>query len=160
MPVWRALNTLERKFGQWRALEPWERHQLIRLLFILPVTWLTLRVFGFKRTRAFAELKRSPEATKPEKYPAIRAQRCAQLAAIASRHGLYPANCLHQSLALCWLLRRDGLPARLRIGVLPRTQPFQAHAWVDLDGIALGPSVDQYVAFDTLTADPRTTIFL
>ena len=44
-------------------------------------------------------------------------ERCAELAAIAARHGLYRANCLHQSLALCSLLRRDGLQTRLRIGV-------------------------------------------
>ena len=160
MPAWPPLNSIDRTLQRWCALEPWERRLLIRLLFLLPTAWLALGVFGFKRTRGIVEFELKPAASRTEPFSMARAQRCAQLAAIASRHGVYQANCLHQSLALCWILRRKGLPARLRIGVLSQTQPFKAHAWVELDGIPLGQSVDAYSAFDTLTADPDTTTFV
>lgn len=49
----------------------------------------------------------------------------------------YPrrALCLEQSLALFVLLRRRGIDALLRIGV--QTIPFSAHAWVEVDGVAV-----------------------
>ncbi len=40
----------------------------------------------------------------------------------------YQAVCLHQCLALCWMLRRRRIQADLMIGVY--THPFSAHAWV------------------------------
>jgi hypothetical protein len=42
------------------------------------------------------------------------------------------AVCLEQSLALYVLLGRRGIPAQLSLGV--QAYPFQAHAWVELDG--------------------------
>lgn len=83
------------------------------------------------------------------------AQRCTDLTAIAAHNGLYQANCLHQSLPLCRLLRLYGLHVQLRIGVLPGFRPFQAHAWVELDGVPLGKQpVTQYVVFNQLTPKP------
>jgi hypothetical protein len=71
---------------------------------------------------------------------AVRPVRAGAAQADAITHGVvlaaafYPrrALCLEQSLALCYLLRRSGLAAELRVGVQPR--PFQAHAWVEVDG--------------------------
>jgi hypothetical protein len=45
------------------------------------------------------------------------------------------ARCLEQSLVLWAMLRRSGIDARLRLGVRPH--PFEAHAWVELDGQAI-----------------------
>ncbi len=44
---------------KWRALESWERHLLIRLIFLLPAVWISLRVLGFNKTQETAELKLS-----------------------------------------------------------------------------------------------------
>lgn len=41
-------------------------------------------------------------------------------------------DCLPRSFALCRLLRREGLPAELCLGV--RQFPFSAHAWVECQG--------------------------
>jgi transglutaminase superfamily protein len=51
--------------------------------------------------------------------------------AVAMAAALYPgrALCLEQSLVLYYLLRRQGMPVRLAIGVQAR--PFAAHAWVE-----------------------------
>ena len=49
------------------------------------------------------------------------------------------ATCLPQSLALARLLRDSGIEAVVRIGGIPRT-PFEAHAWVESNGIELTAS--------------------
>lgn len=137
------LNRLGRKIEQWRVLEQWERKALLGFACLLPFTWLGLRVLGFKRMH---RLSMSPVATCQNDQPE-RAQRYAALMAIAAGHGLYQANCLHQALPLCWYLRRRGLPAQHKIGVKPDLRDFQAHAWVELEGVPLGQSVVEYQTF-------------
>lgn len=61
---------------------------------------------------------------------------------VATAAAFYPrrALCLEQSLALFVALRRARAPAKLRIGVRPL--PFVAHAWVEIDGIAINEAPD------------------
>ena len=61
---------------------------------------------------------------------------------VAMAAAFYPrrALCLEQSLALYVALGRAGAPAKLRIGVRPL--PFVAHAWVEVDGIAINEAPD------------------
>ena len=56
---------------------------------------------------------------------------------VALAAALYPghAACLERSLMLYWYLRRAGVPATYRMGV--QMYPFLAHAWVELDGVAI-----------------------
>ena len=80
------------------------------------------------------------------------AQRCAELSAIAARHCLPPGSCLPQSLALCWLLRKNGLDAQLKIGVKPQSETLVAetllaHAWVEVNHQPLGQNPQGYTAF-------------
>lgn len=131
---------------------------LVRAMLLLPLVWPGLRVLGFKRMRRMAECKVTtfPESNSQAGLTSLNhAHRAAQLVAIAARHGLYQANCLHQSLPLCWLLRRRGLPAMLKIGVHHQTQTFQAHAWVELDGVPLGQTVTEYSAFNALHTESK-----
>jgi hypothetical protein len=55
------------------------------------------------------------------------------------------ALCLEQSLALCFLLRRRGHDAVVRLGVRP--YPFAAHAWVECNGVPLAESLEHLRAF-------------
>lgn len=123
----------------------------MKLVFLLPLAWLALRLFGFKRVRYLAERRLSAGPATIDQAAMQRAQRSAQLVAIASRHGLYAANCLNQSVVLCRILCKQGMPAQIRIGVRPKAQPFEAHAWVELEGVPLGQSVTDYRAFSGLT---------
>ncbi|MSR12854.1 MAG: lasso peptide biosynthesis B2 protein [Gammaproteobacteria bacterium] len=149
------LNKFELRLSQVRNLTKWERQAFVHMAWILPTVWVLLRTLGFKKMLGMVEKeakfslrKPLPEGVAQEDY----AQRCAQITEIAARHGLYQANCLHQSLALCGFLRYLGLQARLKIGVLPGSEPFQAHAWVELDDTPLGRSVVEYHAFSKLDA--------
>jgi transglutaminase-like putative cysteine protease len=51
-------------------------------------------------------------------------------------------ECLEQSMALYYLLRRHGVSAELRFGVRTTT-PFAAHAWVVHRGIAVHQELEQ-----------------
>jgi Transglutaminase-like superfamily len=54
--------------------------------------------------------------------------------AVAMAGALYPgrAQCLEQSLALYYLLRRAGVSVQFRMGVQPH--PFLAHSWIEWKG--------------------------
>jgi Transglutaminase-like superfamily len=45
--------------------------------------------------------------------------------------------CLEQSLALWWLLGWQGIASSVRIGTRKSAEKFEAHAWVERDGVAL-----------------------
>ncbi len=51
------------------------------------------------------------------------------------------ATCLTQALVLHIMLRQEGLPSRIRVGVSKDAGHFEAHAWVEsLDQIVIGDS--------------------
>jgi len=56
----------------------------------------------------------------------------------AARHSFFAATCLERSLALWWLLARRGVASQLRIGVRKTGEKFEAHAWVEHGGAAIG----------------------
>jgi hypothetical protein len=56
----------------------------------------------------------------------------------AGRTLLGPNTCLPQALAAHFLLKRQGFPARMVIGVRKdESGDFKAHAWVENDGIVV-----------------------
>lgn len=80
-----------------------------------------------------------------------RAAQTVHMVNLADRHGLVHPSCLAKSLTLWWLLRREGIPADLRIGIRKENEQFEAHAWVEHDGAALNEPEDHhrhYAAFD------------
>src|SRR5688572_29814278 len=110
---------------------------------LLALTDLALRFLGFARSIALA---RRLAGNKTETGASAMTQEVARRVALAGV--FYPgrARCLEQSLALYVLLRRRAVPAQLRLGVQP--YPFTAHAWVELDGVALNErpeTISQFV---------------
>ncbi len=66
------------------------------------------------------------------------AHRLAWLLGIAARLHSITMTCLVRSLALCWMLRKRGFPAQVRLGADKSATGFQAHAWVEVDGQPIG----------------------
>ncbi|MDX1571211.1 MAG: lasso peptide biosynthesis B2 protein [Xanthomonadales bacterium] len=60
-----------------------------------------------------------------------------QWRAVAATRRLPWSTCLTRSLTLWRRARRHGLTGRLCLGVA-RRNPFEAHAWVEFDGLVLG----------------------
>src|SRR5579872_1369240 len=130
-------DTLAQKWHRFRMRAPEDRRLIRKAAFLLPVTEIGLRLFGFRRWKEIIEkLSLSPGGTRP--LPAelqnentlriVRAVHSAEL------HGLTHPNCLERSMTLWWILRRAGIDGELRIGARKQGGQFEAHAWVELDG--------------------------
>ncbi|MCC6591719.1 MAG: lasso peptide biosynthesis B2 protein [Xanthomonadales bacterium] len=132
-----------------RALPPPERALAWRLALALPLIDLSLRLFGFQRTWRWLA-RCLPRASRPGSANAPSALRTAALARAVGARSPWRTTCLRQSLAVWWLLRERGQRAILTIGVVRREQPLQAHAWVELDGVALDPEVPPDAVFPPL----------
>ena len=74
----------------------------------------------------------------------------ARMVRIAAEHGLYRAKCLEQSLVLRWLLQRQGIDARIVFGARKEDEQMQAHAWVEVNGLALSEDNGVYQDFSPL----------
>lgn len=81
-----------------------------------------------------------PQVSAP--FPMTEFQR---FAAACFRRAPWRMSCLAQSLVLLTLLRRRGLPARVRIGLAKHGERLRAHAWVEHDGQVLldDPAIPQ-----------------
>lgn len=63
--------------------------------------------------------------------------------------------CLSQSLALATLLRAQGVPADVRLGVRPGGVPLDAHAWVEYEGRPLNETPEVVATFSAFRVAPR-----
>lgn len=117
-----------------RSLKPLGRRLLLQAVVLLPLTTLGLRVFGFNRVYAsLARLAGHKSQARPEDE-LKRVRRASHVIRYLARNGLYWGNCLSRSLALWWLLCRQGIECDLRIGVCKNAGQFEAHAWVEHQG--------------------------
>jgi len=127
---------------------PWrDRWLLLQAGLVVSGLGLLLRMIGFRRTysllRRLAPRIDHAVSTDPETASG-RVLQVARVVAMASRHTPTPNSCLHRSLALWWLLRRRRFDSHLRFGARRHESGFEAHAWVEHDGV---------VVFDDLVPD-------
>jgi hypothetical protein len=66
-------------------------------------------------------------------------------------------TCLSRSLALKWLLARQGIQTVVRLGGAISDGQFEAHAWLELDGAVLGSPADVASRFVMFQAAPTTS---
>jgi len=140
---------------RFRALEPNARGIFLRAAVLLPLVSLSLRLRGFRCTQASlqkyitgaASLRYDPsDATK-----AARAALIGRMVRTAAHRSIGSATCLEKSLVLWWLLGRRGIVSSVRIGTRKTGLKFEAHAWVECDGMALNEPEEEhkhYAAFD------------
>jgi hypothetical protein len=81
------------------------------------------------------------------------ARTIARLQESAARHVIFHPTCLEQSLTLWWLLRSRGVPAELSVGARKEAEKFEAHAWVECDGVAINGTSESEVAFERFAAN-------
>lgn len=106
-----------------------------------------LRLFGFGRSIRLARWLAGRYAVPAGQDPTSAGDAAAVVRAVAVAAAFFPgrAVCLEQSLAGFVLLRRAGFAAQLRVGVQPL--PFEAHAWLELDGRPLLENEDELIRF-------------
>lgn len=150
---------------RWRAflrLTPLERVIVLEAATALLATWFGLRLLGFRRWSAV--LRRMTNAALPTRNPGVlmlpSARLIARMEAAAARNLFFHANCLERSMVLSWLLFSRGIPSELRVGAKKCSETFQAHAWVECEGVVLNDLDDvhsHFVPFDGPLASPETT---
>ncbi|MGK7876616.1 MAG: lasso peptide biosynthesis B2 protein [Xenococcaceae cyanobacterium] len=119
------------------------RWLLLQGFLLLLLVALSLKFWGVKRTQtALARLLPAAKiplqnGDRPGKI--VKTTRMVQLAA---RYCQPWANCLKKSLVLWGLLRHQGINSELRIGVRWEAKNFEAHAWVECEGVALNDTQD------------------
>ena len=133
-----------RAIRKFLALPGAERWLLVQAMAALPLVTLILVTLGPRR--CYLALARLAPITVGGALSATsagrRASRTAWLVRVASIHGLVKGNCLGQSLTVWCLLRRQGIPASLRIGVRIRHGRLEAHAWTEHRSRVLNDDAD------------------
>ncbi len=125
------------KWKKFCALPHEERWLLLKALVLLPAARRALRSGALRYLRRTASGGEAPQGHALEE-----AQRVAKLVGAAARHGPWRPTCLEQSVVLLWLLDRQGIPARLRIGVRKQDVELEAHAWIESGGVVLNDAAD------------------
>ncbi len=135
--------------ASWRRLSPAERREFLAFVLLIPAITLALRTIGFRRTKILLDrpCRSGTTAIAQSRATAVRALDRARL------YALYRGNCLPQSLALWWRLRRQGIDADLCLGARLDDGGLAAHAWVEAEGRALNDTTSvrqRFSAFEAL----------
>lgn len=147
-------KSLHRKAMNLICLSQQERLLLVQAFILLPTIAFSLQIWGMQRTqtvlfnlsaKTLLSMPSSSEVQDQIKQTAFIVEKAAHYSRLWS-------NCLRKSLVLWFLLRRRGVISELRIGVRRENATFQAHAWVEYQGIVLNdmPNVrEQFVMFES-----------
>ena len=141
---------------RFRRLNSRARGLFVRAALLLPILSLSLRLRGFRKTQALLQKHLSAAPGPPNSSSLPKSwELTSRMVRAAVRHGLGHPTCLSESLALWWLLGRQGIPSELRVGVRKSGEKFEAHAWVECDGVPINePEAlhQRYFAFDSALA--------
>ena len=123
---------------------------------LLPAISLSLKVRGFQATQQTLQNFSIPSKKEKRSGPGVpdgeRVNLAARMVNAAARYALGRASCLEKSLALWWLLRQEGIASSVRIGARKSDGKFEAHAWVECEGVALNEPQQQHRHYATFDA--------
>jgi hypothetical protein len=130
-----------------------------RAAILLPLVRWSLRLRGYGKTFTTLQRRIQFQARETESRPASReaVQATCRMVRAALHYSLTQFTCLEESLTLWYLLRKQGIPACLRIGVRKESEKFEAHAWVEHGGEALNQDEAihrHYAAFEQDFPEP------
>lgn len=144
------------KLAKWLGLTPEERRIFLIALLLLPMIALGLRLRGLQGLRrALAGRNALIAADLDRECVLARSNAVARIVVAAARYGPYQAKCLPVALTLAWLLQRQGIETHLRLGVRKEAARFEAHAWIEFEGIPLidSPGIhERFAAFEPVFA--------
>jgi Transglutaminase-like superfamily len=147
---------MTRRRRGWFDLPRDERRAVITMVWLVPALHVAVRVWDYRRTRAWLEQSASARrALRRGVEGRVEAYRLAT--ARVTRYSWLPGNCLSRSLALLWLLRRNGHDADLHLGVSLAGGEFAAHAWVTLAGRVLNDTQDVAQRYAPLRSTSQET---
>jgi Transglutaminase-like superfamily len=126
------------RLRRFSALPRAAKLDFLRAALLLPLMRASLRLRGFRATQKTLQLHiRRGVTALPEAAAADETNLVCRMVLAAGRYSLQ-GTCLERSLALWWLLARKGIATQLRIGARKSGEKFEAHAWVERNGVAIG----------------------
>ena len=138
---------------------PAEARSIFRRAAILgPMIGATLRFRGYSKTRQWLQNRldhHAASAVGPQEISARLEMTCRMVRA-AEHYSFVQVTCLEESLLLWYLLQRQGIAVAIRIGVRKPTGKFEAHAWVEHDGIALNQAEEHHRHYHPFDNDLQT----
>jgi Transglutaminase-like superfamily len=158
-------------FRKLRRLSANERRLLTQALVLLPLSFCGVYALGVSRWHRFlaqlASLGTTSNRSKnnngnfasednlvvADAAATEQAKAIARIVKIAAEKGTYQARCLQQTLVLWYLLRRNNIEGEIRFGARKEAGELQAHAWVEVGGIALNEESDVCLHFSPLETD-------
>jgi hypothetical protein len=134
--------------GFWR-LNGFERGVALKAGLALTASWAGLRLAGFRRWKAALDGLARPvvPAHVSEQDQLDAAREIARVQQSVVRHLFFRPNCLEQSITLLWLLQTRGIAAELRVGARKEAERFEAHAWVERNGVVLSEAGENHLHF-------------
>jgi len=125
-----------------------------RAVVLFPWVLFSLRTRGFNKTKLAlqARLAQSAPLFGKSNSDGEKVQLISRMVKAAGRYGLTHPNCLEESLVLWHCLQREQVSVALRIGVRKFAGQFEAHAWVEYQGVALNQAEwahPHYAAFES-----------
>lgn len=155
------------RLRRFSSLDSEARGSFLRAALLLPMISVSLKFRGFRATqesllRFLADPQQISQGISAGLLAdAGRTQLTVRMVNEAVRHIWRSSTCLEKSLALWWLLGRQGIASELRIGARKVQDKFEAHAWVERQGIAVNEPDDvhrHYAPFDdSLSSIPLET---
>lgn len=135
------------RWQKWCALSWADRRLLLRAAGLL--AWARVRVpsMRFRPAPDLDALQGDAFGCAADREQS-RAQAVARLVRMAEAGVPCGLACLHRSVVLWSLLRREGIACQLRLGAAdPGSGPFKAHAWVEYRGVALNERPDDLAPY-------------
>ena len=134
-----TITSIIQKTRTWRKFSLYQRYLLLKALILLPLIHLSLNVWGFKRTYSIlgniGNIGNGEWGiVKNENSISSQILTTVSMVKIAAKYYKW-ATCLRKSLALWFLLQRQGITTELQIGTRFEKEEFQAHAWVEYQGM-------------------------
>lgn len=118
---------------------------------LFPWVAFRLRAQGFQATKRHLLSPDNRDSQIDSNRAREKALLTARMVRAAARHGFGNPSCLEESLVLLRLLNVQRIAAQLRIGVKKNAPEFEAHAWVECEGLALNETEalhDHYAPFE------------
>src|SRR5258708_23764280 len=111
---------------------------VLRVVVLLPLLTISLRLRGFGATQRFLGKFLAPSGHRSPVTGAAdsRVALTSRIVLAAARNSLVPSTCLERSIAIWWLLARQGIATELRIGVGKDQRKLAAQAWCEDHGNA------------------------
>jgi hypothetical protein len=142
------LKNVMKTWGAFRRLDAADRRLAMGTAVAFAATGMGLRFAGLRRCRSvllWLTPRKAWNASEEAKIAV--AQKIARIQDGVSRHLIWHASCLEQSLVLWWQLRRRGIAAEMRIGARKEGGRFEAHAWVELGNVILNDFGEAHIHF-------------